>query len=193
MAKSCCFHPVFRWGLRRNWQNFSLMEAKLSLISEAAVCGKQHARRVPEGLLLLGETFRGWLALSVYYKHQFVLSHLSQRFHPGKLQSIRKVSCCYSSLWIAARTNLATNPATHRGNRLGRNLPVVGFSPVRDLAGRYSRIRILMRHHNIRYSVLRGRRRIPRPEWPSGGDPCNIPYANFPEPTFVGNWAKEGV
>ena len=50
---------------------------------------------------------------------------------------------------LSRYTNLVTNPATHRGNWLGRNWLVVRSSPVRGLAERHARFRIFMRHHNI--------------------------------------------
>ena len=53
------------------------------------------------------------------------------------------------------QTSLQT-PATRWAILLGRNLLVVGFSPIRDLTDSHARFRIFVRHHNVKYFVALG-------------------------------------
>jgi hypothetical protein len=93
-------------------------------------------------------------------------------------------SGCWSASCVgleAVRANLVTNPATHGGNRLGKNPLVSGPLWYEILPDVMHDSAFLCDTTTYGYWRIEPRRRVARPEGLSGVDPCKISYTDFPE------------
>jgi hypothetical protein len=88
---------------------------------------------------------------------------------------------------------MSSNHATYKGNRLGRNLLVVGYSLARDLAGSHAHSRILIRHHNISRSAQNLAEAKGKLCGPLARRLCRILQTNYRESPFPRTTVHKGM